>query len=57
MPEELADLGLDQYRQLVSGMNRLIYEVTDERICIHIVCDVRRDMRALLAQRLLRSNG
>jgi len=47
-------LGLQQYRQVISGMSRIIYELRDEVIYIHIVCDTRRDMRTLLSRRLLR---
>ncbi|RCX07556.1 type II toxin-antitoxin system RelE/ParE family toxin [Extensimonas vulgaris] len=54
VPEELADLGLGQYRQVISGMNRIIYEVGNEVLYIHIVCDTRRDMQTLLVNRLLR---
>jgi plasmid stabilization system protein ParE len=54
VPEELADLGLSQYRQVISGMNRIIYEVGDEVLYIHIVCDTRRDMQTLLINRILR---
>ncbi|WP_019451306.1 type II toxin-antitoxin system RelE/ParE family toxin [Cupriavidus sp. BIS7] len=54
IPDELVDLGLRQYRQVVSSMNRIIYEITEEVIYIHIVCDTRRDMRTLLSRRLLR---
>lgn len=57
LPDELADLGLNQYRQMISGMNRLIYEVTADVVYVHIVCDTRRDMRTLLTRRLLRSIG
>jgi len=55
IPDELADFNPRQYRQVLSGMNRIIYEVQDEMIYIHIVCDIRRDLRTLLARRLLRS--
>ena len=55
IPEELAELGLDQHRQVVSGMNRIIYEISDDLIYIHIVCDCRREVRALLTRRLLRA--
>jgi plasmid stabilization system protein ParE len=54
IPDELADLSLQQYRQVISGMNRIIYEVRQEVIFIHIVCDTRRDMRTLLSRTLLR---
>lgn len=54
IPDELIDLGLRQYRQSISGMNRIIYEIREEVIYIHIVCDTRRDMRTLLSRRLMR---
>jgi len=54
VPEELERLNLTQYRQVVSGMSRIIYEVRQEIIYIHIVCDTRKDMKALLTRRLLR---
>jgi toxin ParE1/3/4 len=57
VPDELADLGSERYRQLISGKNRVIYEVTAELVYIHIVCDVRRDLRRLLNRRLLRVVG
>ncbi|MNL18597.1 hypothetical protein D3C87_1397480 [compost metagenome] len=55
IPDELADLGLRQYRQVISGMNRILYEVRADVLYIHIVCDTRRDMRTLLSRRLLRA--
>jgi len=54
IPEELEKLNLTQYRQVLSGMNRVIYEVRQDRIYIHIVVDARRNMNALLTRRLLR---
>ncbi len=55
IPDELTDLGVQQYRQVISDMNRVIYEIREEVIYIHVVCDVRRDLTALLARRLLRA--
>ncbi len=55
IPEELERLNLTQYRQIISGMNRVIYEVRQEVIYIHIVSDTRKDMETLLTQRLLRN--
>ncbi len=55
IPEELDKLNLTQYRQVISGMNRIIYEVRQETIYIHIVCDTRKDMKSLLTKRLLRT--
>ena len=55
IPEELQSMNLTQYRQLLSGMNRIIYEARQQTIYIHVICDARRDMRTLLTRRLLRS--
>lgn len=54
VPDELADLGSERYRQLVSGKNRVIYEPAVGIVYIHVVYDVRRDLRGLLNRRLLR---
>ncbi|CAD9227961.1 Plasmid stabilization protein [Burkholderia cenocepacia] len=56
IPEELATLNLTQYRQILSGMNRIIYEVRGDTAYIHIVCDTRKDLRSLLMRRILRLN-
>ena len=56
IPEELDKLNLTQYRQVISGMNRIIYEVRQETIYIHMVCDTRKDMQSLLTKRLLRTH-
>ncbi|MFG6457755.1 type II toxin-antitoxin system RelE/ParE family toxin [Roseateles sp. BYS96W] len=53
VPDELAELGSERYRQLVSGRNRVIYEPAAGIVYVHIVCDVRRDLRGLLSRRLL----
>lgn len=55
IPEEIEKLNLTQYRQVLSGMNRVIYEVRQEVVYIHIVVDARRDMTSLLTRRLLRA--
>ena len=54
VPDELRTLNSGQYRQIVSGMNRVIYEIRQETIYIHIVCDSRRDMQGLLNRRMMR---
>lgn len=56
IPEELEKLNLTQYRQVLSGMNRIIYEVRQQTIYIHVVCDARKNMKSLLMKRLLRVN-
>jgi len=54
IPEEFEKLNLSQYRQVLSGMNRIIYEVRLDTVYIHIITDARRDLKSLLTRRLLR---
>ncbi len=54
VPEVLDRLNLTQYRQVVAGKNRVIYEVRQDTIYIHIVCDTRKDLTSLLSRRLVR---
>ncbi|HGL6714762.1 type II toxin-antitoxin system RelE/ParE family toxin [Burkholderia contaminans] len=53
VPDELANVGLTQYRQIIAGMNRVIYEVRGDTLYIHIVCDTRKDLKSLLMRRLM----
>lgn len=52
-PDELANLHLVQYRQVVTGMNRIIYELRGDTAFVHIVCDTRKDLQTLLMSRIL----
>ncbi|MCJ8203099.1 type II toxin-antitoxin system RelE/ParE family toxin [Pseudomonas sp. RGM2987] len=56
IPQEIERLNLGQYRQILSGMNRIIYEVRGQTLYIHIIADSRKNLPALLLKRLLRSN-
>lgn len=53
VPEELDNLNTVQYRQVISGMNRIIYEVRADTAYIHVVCDTRRDLKGLLMRRMV----
>ncbi|MDI1277755.1 type II toxin-antitoxin system RelE/ParE family toxin [Methylobacter sp.] len=55
IPEEFEKLNLSQYRQVISGMNRIIYEVRQDTLYIHIITDARRNLKSLLTRRLLRT--
>ncbi len=52
-PNELAALGIRDYRQIVHLPYRIIYRVVDATVFISLIADGRRDMRALLERRLL----
>jgi toxin ParE1/3/4 len=53
MLEETKRLNWVQFRQVVSGMNRIIYETPRDMVLIHAVCNVHQDMQSLIADRLL----
>ncbi len=52
-PLELAALGNLEFRQVVRKPWRLVYGVEEHGVIVYLIVDGRRDMRALLAQRLL----
>ena len=56
IPDEIEKLNLTQHRQILSGVNRIIYEVRQDTIYVHVIVDARRDMSSLLTRRLLRVN-
>ena len=56
VPEELRKLHLTQYRQIISGKNRIIYEIRQDTLYIHIICDTRKNLLSVLAERLVRSD-
>ncbi len=52
-PRELRELGIREYRQVLHKPYRIIYRVVDNRVIVYLIADGRRDMRSLLARRLL----
>ncbi|MBK8188095.1 MAG: type II toxin-antitoxin system RelE/ParE family toxin [Cellvibrio sp.] len=54
IPIEVIELQLNQYQQIICDMNRIIYEIDDNKILIHMIVDVRRDMKSLLMKRLMK---
>jgi toxin ParE1/3/4 len=55
IPEEFEKINLSQYGQVISGMNRIIYEVRQDSVYIHLIADTRRDLKTVLIRRLLRT--
>ncbi len=49
--DELAALGLPQFRQILAGQNRIIYEQRAQVLYVHLVCHTSMDLAALLARR------
>lgn len=54
VPPEAEGFGPTNYRQIVSGPNRLIYKVEDRRVTVVLIADGRRDMTSLLRDRLMK---
>ena len=52
-PKELQALGIREYRQTYFKPYRLIYRVLGKQVFIYLIADCRREMRSLLAGRLL----
>ena len=52
---ELADLEILTYLELSVPPYRIIYRIQKPSVFVHAVLDGRRDLRELLAERLLRS--
>ena len=51
---ELANLEILSYRELSVPPYRIIYRMDNQNVFVHAVFDGRRDLRRLLAERLLR---
>lgn len=53
-PAELEGFFEDGFRQALSGKNRIIYQVRDDTVFVHLVVDARRDLPSLLQRIVLR---
>ena len=56
-PKELLDLGIRDYREVFFKPYRIIYREIEDDVYVLVIADGRRDMRALLERRLLRSQA
>ncbi len=52
-PDELQELGIRRYREIVFGPYRIVYQITEGVAHVLLVADGRRNMQALLLRRLL----
>lgn len=55
VPAELRRAGNSEFRQLLWGPYRIVYEVVGSTVNILLIADGRRDMQTLLERRLLDS--
>jgi len=52
-PKELINLGIRKYREIYFKPYRIIYQVIENQVFVHLIADGRRDMLALLERRIL----
>ena len=54
-PKELLEVGIQEYREVLSYPYRIIYRVLHEQVYVLVIADGRRDMQTLLQRRLLQA--
>lgn len=54
VPEEIEAIGLVHYRQRLVGQTRVIYQIKEEEIFVHMLVDTNRDFSTILYDRLMR---
>ena len=52
---EMAELDVTSYRELSVSPYRILYRIDKSKVLVQAVLDERRDLRQLLAERLLRA--
>ena len=53
VPEEIEGIGLVHYRQRLVGQTRVIYQIKEAEIFVHMFADTNRDFSTLLYDRLM----
>ena len=54
VPEEIEAIGLVHYRQRLVGQTRVIYQIKEAEIFVHMFVDTNRDFPSILYDRLMR---
>ncbi|WP_294430374.1 type II toxin-antitoxin system RelE/ParE family toxin [uncultured Treponema sp.] len=54
---ELDKQGISQYRELIQGNYRIVYEISDDKIIVHTIIDGRRNFEDLIISKLSRYYG
>jgi toxin ParE1/3/4 len=51
---ELEKFGYTRYRELIQGNYRIVYEVANDTVIVHVVIDGRRDFESIIFSKLSR---
>lgn len=54
---ELEKQGILQYRELIQGYYRIVYEISDKKVIIHTIIDGRRNFEDIIISKLSRYYG
>ncbi len=54
---ELEKQGILQYRELIQGYYRIIYEISDDKVIVHTIIDGRRNYEDIIISKLSRYYG
>ena len=54
---ELEKQGILQYRELIQGYYRIVYEISDDKVIVHTIIDGRRNFEDLIISKLSRNYG
>ena len=54
---ELEKQGIVQYRELIQGYYRIVYEISDDKVIVHTIIDGRRNFEDIIISKLSRYYG
>lgn len=54
---ELEKQGILQYRELIQGYYRIVYDISEDRVIIHTIIDGRRNFEDIIISKLSRYYG
>ena len=54
---ELDRQGISQYRELIQGYYRIVYEISEDKVIVHTIIDGRRNFEDIIISKLFRYYG
>ena len=54
---EIEKQGILQYRELIQGYYRIVYEISDDKVIVHTIIDGRRNFEDIIISKLSRYYG
>lgn len=54
---ELERQGIEQFRELIQGNYRIVYEISADKVIVHTIIDGRRNFEDIIISKLMRYYG